>query len=202
MVMPMLPSSAPLSGRPSHSTADHGLSGRGFREGRVLAVPIFPFPMPPPRPEILSPVGDMEMCRAAVHNGADAVYVGFPGFNARGRSIDHSWDELEALIGFCHAHQVRVFLALNVLLFEKELRQLLEVLPRALAAGVDAFIVQDIGLARLLRHLCPEQTLHASTQMTVTNSEAIALTADLGLARYVLGREVSVAEMGLIRAAT
>ncbi|MBW8889601.1 MAG: DUF3656 domain-containing protein [Fibrobacteres bacterium] len=158
--------------------------------------------MPAKTPEILSPVGDMEMCRAAVHNGADAVYVGFPGFNARGRTVDHSWDELDALIAFCHAHQVKVFLALNILLFEKELRDLLEALPRALQAGADAFIVQDIGLARLLRHLCPEQALHASTQMTVTSSEAIALTADLGLARYVLGREVSVKEMGLIRAAT
>lgn len=161
-----------------------------------------PAQRPENRPEILSPVGDMEMCRAAVHNGADAVYVGFPGFNARGRSVDHSWDELEALIAFSHAHEVKVFLALNVLLFEKELRELVEVLPRALRAGADAFIVQDLGLVRLLRHLCPEQAVHASTQMTVTSAEAIELTADLGLARYVLGREVSLPEMGLIRAAT
>lgn len=158
--------------------------------------------MPRDRPEILAPVGDIEMCRAAVHNGADAIYVGFPGFNARGRAIDHSWEELEAMIAFCHAHEVKVFLALNVLLFEKELRELAEVLPRALAAGPDAFIVQDIGVARLLRYLCPEQAIHASTQMTVTNAEAIGLTADLGMARYVLGREVSIPEMALIRAAT
>jgi putative protease len=157
---------------------------------------------PEKRPEILAPVGDMDMCLAAVHNGADAIYVGFPGFNARGRAIDHSWDELEAMIAFCHAHEVKVFLALNVLLFEKELRELAELLPRALAAGPDAFIVQDIGVARLLRYLCPEQAIHASTQMTVTNAEAIGLTSDLGMARYVLGREVSIPEMALIRAAT
>jgi putative protease len=142
------------------------------------------------------------MCRAAVHNGADAIYVGFPGFNARGRAIDHSWDELEAMIAFCHAQEVKVFFALNVLLFEKELRGLAESLPRALAAGPDAIIVQDIGMARLLRFLCPQQIIHASTQMTVTSAEAIELTGDLDLARYVLGREVSLREMSLIRAAT
>lgn len=149
--------------------------------------------------ELLAPVGDMEMCMAAVHNGADAVYVGYPGFNARGRTVDHGWDALGEMADFCHRHGVRIFLALNVLIFERELRQLLETLPRALALGVDAFIVQDLGLARLLRRLAPAQTLHASTQMTVTNHEAMGLTADLELSRYVLGREVSIAEMETIR---
>jgi putative protease len=154
------------------------------------------------RHELLAPVGDMEMCRAAVHNGADAIYVGFPGFNARGRTVDHSWEALEEMIRFCRMHEVKVFLALNVLVFEKELRDLLEALPKALALRPDAFIVQDLGLARLLRFLAPDQVLHASTQMTVTNHEAIRLTADLDLARYVLGREVSLKEMELIRAGT
>jgi putative protease len=154
------------------------------------------------QPEILSPVGDMDMCQAAVHNGADAIYVGFPGFNARGRTQDHSWEALDAMIAFCHKHGVKVFLALNVLIFEQELRQLLAELPRALRSGVDAFIVQDLGLARLIRRLSPTQAIHASTQMTVTNHESIALTADLGMARYVLGREVSAPEMALIRGKT
>lgn len=151
------------------------------------------------RPEVLAPVGDMDMCMAAVHNGADAIYVGFPGFNARGRSIDHPWESLDEMIAFCHKHDVKVFLALNVLIFEKELRRLLSELPRALSAGVDAFIVQDLGLARLMRFFSPTQAIHASTQMTVTNHESIALTEDLGLARYVLGREVSLKEMAVIR---
>lgn len=154
------------------------------------------------RPEILSPVGDMDMCQAAVHNGADAIYVGFPGFNARGRTQDHSWEALEAMIAFCHKHDVKVFLALNVLIFEQELRQLLAELPRALRSGVDAFIVQDLGLARLIRRFSATQAIHASTQMTVTNHESIALTADLGMARYVMGREVSAPEMALIRRET
>jgi putative protease len=159
-------------------------------------------PIPNRRPEILSPVGNMDMCQAAVHNGADAIYVGFPGFNARGRTQDHSWETLEAMIAFCHKHGVKVFLALNVLVFEQELRALLAELPRALRSGADAFIVQDLGLARLIRRLSPTQAIHASTQMTVTNHESIALTADLGIARYVLGREVSAPEMALIRGNT
>ncbi|MEO7427269.1 MAG: U32 family peptidase, partial [Fibrobacteria bacterium] len=161
-------------------------------------------PIPPPirLPEILSPVGDMDMCMAAVHNGADAIYVGFPGFNARGRAKDHTWDDLDGMIAFCHKHEVKVFLALNVLIFEQELRQLLPDLSRGLRSGVDAFIVQDPGVARLIRFLSPAQILHASTQMTVTNHEAIALTEDLGLKRYVLGREVSLPEMALIRGHT
>ncbi|MEO6098517.1 MAG: U32 family peptidase [Fibrobacteria bacterium] len=159
-------------------------------------------PIPNRRPEILSPVGDMEMCQAAVHNGADAIYVGFPGFNARGRTQDHSWESLEAMIAFCHKHGVKVFLALNVLIFEQELRTLLAELPRALRSGADAFIVQDLGLARLIRRFSTTHAIHASTQMTVTNHESIALTADLGMARYVLGREVSAPEMALIRGST
>lgn len=139
---------------------------------------------------------------AAVHNGADAIYVGFPGFNARGRTVDHTWEALEEMIAFCHRHEVKVFLALNVLIFEKELRQLVSELPRALALAPDAFIVQDPGLARLIRYLCPTQILHASTQMTVTNHEHIALTEDLDLKRYVLGREVSLSEMEIIRGHT
>jgi putative protease len=160
--------------------------------------------MTPPgrRSELLAPVGDMEMCRAAVHNGADAIYVGFPGFNARGRTIDHGWEALGEMIAFCHRHEVKVFLALNVLIFENELTQLLEALPRALALAPDAFIVQDLGLARLIRYLCPAQALHASTQMTITSHDGIELTEDLGLARYVLGREVSLAEMEIIRGRT
>ncbi len=150
-------------------------------------------------PELLAPVGNMDMCQAAVHNGADAIYVGFPGFNARGRTLDHSFEALEEIISFCHSRNVKVFLALNILIYEKELLQLLSELPKALALNPDAFIIQDLGLARLIHFLCPTQVLHGSTQMTVTNHEHIALTADLNLKRYVLGREVSLMEMKIIR---
>src|SRR5690606_35036980 len=203
----------PRSGKKASYTAEKAENGPTSESGAPPGGPIplprarhssifHPMPTHPRRPELLSPVGDMDMCMAAVHNGADAVYVGYPGFNARGRTVDHGWDVLEEMIAFCHGRKVKVFLALNILLFEKELRLLAEDLPRALRAGVDAFIVQDLGLARLIRFMSPAQVLHASTQMTVSNHEAISLTEDLDLARYVLAREVSLPEMKLIRAAT
>jgi putative protease len=153
-------------------------------------------------PEILAPVGDWNMLRAAVHNGADAVYIGMPGFNARGRAPTLELEELEAMIRYAHLYGVRVLLAFNILIFERELPDVAELLSRVLPLGPDALIVQDIGLVRLIRELAPEQAVHASTQMTVTDAQAIHLTEDLGIKRYVLGREVSIPEMAKIRQET
>jgi putative protease len=153
-------------------------------------------------PEILSPVGNWDMLRAAVHNGADAVYMGMPGFNARGRAPTLELDELRAMIQYAHLYGVKVFLAFNILIFERELKDVVEALHDVIPLHPDAFIVQDLGIAALIRHMAPNQAVHASTQMTVTNSEAITLTEDLGMERYVLGREVSIPEMAKIKAAT
>ena len=153
-------------------------------------------------PEILAPVGTWEMLRAAVHNGADAVYIGMPGFNARGRAPTLEIDELGAMTRYAHLYGVRVSLAFNILLFEREMPSVIEALSEVLPLRPDAFIVQDLGLAALIRHMAPDQAIHASTQMTVTNSEAIRLTEDLKLKRYVLGREVSINEMAKIKAST
>jgi U32 family peptidase len=153
-------------------------------------------------PEILAPVGNWEMCLAAVHNGAGAVYLGFPYFNARGRTQDFSIDGLKKIIDYCHLYNVRVFLALNVLVFEKELQEIEEALREVIALGPDAFIIQDIGLVRLIKKLAPWQEVHASTQMTISCGEAIALTQDLDIKRYVLAREVSIIEMQKIRNVT
>lgn len=142
------------------------------------------------------------MLRAAVHNGADAVYMGMPGFNARGRAPTLEIEELRAMIQYAHLYGVKVFLAFNILIFERELKDVVDALHEVLPLRPDAFIVQDLGIASLIRHLAPEQAVHASTQMTVTNPEAIALTEDLGMERYVLGREVSIPEMAKIKAAT
>lgn len=150
-------------------------------------------------PEILAPVGDWQMLRAAVHNGADAVYIGMPGFNARGRAATLEVNELGAMIEYAHLYGVRVLLACNILIFERELHDIKESLTEILPLCPDALIVQDIGLVRLIRALAPEQTIHASTQMTVTNSLAIEMTQDLSMRRYVLGREVSLSEMAKIR---
>ena len=156
----------------------------------------------PHRPEIMAPIASWEMCQAAVHNGADAVYVGAPSFNARGRTPDFTPAELKLIIDYCHLYGVRVFVAFNVLIFERELATAEALLRELLPLGVDAFIVQDLGLARLIRALAPSQAVHASTQMTVSCAEAIALTAELGIERYVLAREVSISEMARIRART
>src|SRR6185369_12815869 len=102
------------------------------------------------KPELLLPVGDRAMALAAIHNGADAIYVGFPGFNARGRTADLPVEELREMIETCHLYGVKVNVAFNILIFESEFEAILPVLERVLALKPDAFIVQDIGLASLI----------------------------------------------------
>ncbi len=153
----------------------------------------------PSLPELLAPVGNLEMCRAAVQNGADAVYVGVPQFNARGRSTDFSLEELNQLVHYCHLHRVKVFLTMNVLLFEAELFDVIKLLQELISMKPDAFIIQDIGLVRLIRFMAPDQVVHASTQMTITSSEAMDCLSDLGIKRYVLARELNLEEIQKIR---
>jgi U32 family peptidase len=149
--------------------------------------------------ELLLPVGNMTMALAAIHNGANAIYVGFPGFNARGRSHDHELAELKEIIDTCHLYNVHVHLALNILIFENELDKLQEMLKQVLPLGADAFIVQDLGVIQLINKLAPNQVVHGSTQMTVTNFEAMELLADLKIERFVLGRENSLPEIAAIK---
>jgi putative protease len=152
--------------------------------------------------ELLLPVGNMEMCMAAVHHGADAIYVGVPFFNARGRTTDLSFDELKEMIEFCHLYGVKVNLAFNVVIFQNEIPRVIDLLSQILPLAPDAIIVQDLGLAKIIRALAPHQRLHASTQMTVTNADAIAFLSDLKIDRFVLGRENSLNEIKLIREKT
>lgn len=139
------------------------------------------------------------MCLAAVHYGADAIYVGVPFFNARGRTTDFSLEDLKEMIDLCHLYGVRVNLAFNVVIFQNEFPKVIELLEQILPMGPDAFIVQDLGLAKLIRSMAPDQRIHASTQMTVTNPDAIKLVDDLKIDRFVLGRENSLSEIKLIR---
>ncbi len=152
--------------------------------------------------ELLLPVGNMEMCMAAVHHGADAIYVGVPFFNARGRSSDLSMDELKEMIDFCHLYGVKVNLAFNVVIFQNEIPKVISLLEEILPLNPDAFIVQDLGLAKIIRTMAPHQRIHASTQMTVTNADAMNLLHDLKIDRFVLGRENSISEIKLIREQT
>lgn len=142
------------------------------------------------------------MCLAAIHHGADAIYVGAPFFNARGRSVDLSFEELKEMIDLCHLYGVKVNLAFNVVIFQNEFSKVKEVLKQILPMGPDAIIVQDLGLATLIREMAPKQRIHASTQMTVTNADAIKLVDDLKIDRFVLGRENSLSEIKLIREST
>ncbi|MBY0516663.1 MAG: DUF3656 domain-containing protein [Bacteriovoracaceae bacterium] len=153
-------------------------------------------------PELLLPVGNQSMALAAIHGGGDAIYLGVPGFNARGRTQDFSIQELKELIDLCHLYGVKVHLAFNVLIFENELSIAKTLLEEILPLGPDAFIVQDVGLIKLIRLMAPEMRIHGSTQMTITNDEAIRLIEDLNIQRFVLGRENSLEEMKTIRLGT
>jgi putative protease len=149
--------------------------------------------------ELLLPVGNYQMCLAAIHNGANAIYVGMPGFNARGRSHDHSMEELQEIIETCHLYGVKVHVAFNILIFQNELQDALKWLDQVMLLGPDAFIVQDIGLIQLIKNRYPSMEVHGSTQMTVTNHDAIELLQDLDIKRFVLGRENSLKDIQTIR---
>jgi putative protease len=153
-------------------------------------------------PELLLPVGTREMLEAAVNNGADAVYFGVPHWNARGRTEDFSFDDVRDMIRYARIRGVRSFLAMNVLVFERELQELPEFLEKIISLEPDAFIIQDIGLARLIRAICPNQEIHASTQMTLASAEGVNLVKSIGFNRAVLARELSVKEIAAIKAAT
>ncbi len=148
--------------------------------------------------ELLLPVGQKEMAEAAIQNGADAIYVGFPGFNARGRSYDFELEELKTIIEMCHLNGVKVNLAFNIVIFENELPAVVEAIKKVLPLKPDALIVQDLGLVRIIKAMYPEQAVHGSTQMTITNDLAIELLEDLNIRRFVLGRENSLSEIRLI----
>jgi len=147
-------------------------------------------------PEILAPAGSDEALEAALASGADAVYLGLAeGFQARARSVAFSLERLPALVAQAHLAGTKLYLTLNTLVFESELPQLERVLRGAIAAGVDALIIQDPAVALLAHALCRELPLHASTQMTISSVEGARFAASLGIRRAVLPRELSVKEI-------
>jgi putative protease len=140
--------------------------------------------------------------RAAVANGADAVYFGLQEFNARHRAANFALADLPRLMGYLHDHNVRGFLAFNILIFSEELPGALATLRAAADAGVDAILVQDVGLALLVRDALPQVEVHASTQMTLTEPRGIEMARKLGVKRVVLARELSLADIQRIRGGT
>jgi len=151
-------------------------------------------------PELLAPAGCWESLRAAVANGADAVYFGVESFNARLRAENFRRQDLPEVMAWLHARGVKGFLTLNVLVFADELQQASELLLQAAAAGVDALIVQDVGLALLAAEITPGLALHASTQMSITSAAGVAMAAELGCERVVLARELSLRDLERLQA--
>ncbi|MDQ8192327.1 U32 family peptidase [Roseibacillus persicicus] len=147
-------------------------------------------------PELLSPAGNWDCARAAIAAGADAIYFGLPAFNARLRADNFTQDDLPELMAFLHKHGVKGFLTMNTLIFTSELEAAADQLRLAQKCGVDAFIIQDMGLAKMAVELAPDVEIHASTQMTITSPEGLKLVESiLPLKRAVLARELSVKEI-------
>ena len=141
--------------------------------------------------ELLSPAGSMEAVAAAVQNGADAVYFGYGDFNARRGAKNFTREEAAAAVSYCRLRGCKVNLTLNTLLTDRELPGAAELAAHASGIGVDAVIVQDLGAVRMLRQSAPGLPIHGSTQMSVHSLDGVKLCADLGMARVVLGRELS-----------
>lgn len=151
------------------------------------------------RPELLAPAGSWDCAKAAVENGADAIYFGLERFNARMRAENFTEADLPALMDFLHRRGVKGYVTVNTLIFTPELPEAAQYLRSIIAAGVDAAIVQDVGLCRLIRHLSPNFPIHASTQMTITSAAGVEFARSLGCELVVLARECSLKEINKIQ---
>ena len=150
------------------------------------------------KPELLAPAGDRTCLVAAIENGADAVYFGLRGHNARARAVNFDPTELPEVMDLLHRRGVRGYVTLNTLAFPRELEELETTVRLIAEAGVDAVIVQDVGLARLIRATSPDLEIHASTQMSITGVEGVRLAKELGCSRVILARELSLREVAKI----
>jgi len=148
--------------------------------------------------ELLAPAGSMEALRAAVCNGADAVYLGADTFNARINARNFSAADLQEAVVYCHVRGVKVHLTLNTLVLDREMPRAAELIRLATSCGVDAFIVQDLGMVSLCRQLAPDVPIHASTQMSIHSLEGVMEAAALGCSRVVLARELPAEEIAHI----
>lgn len=148
--------------------------------------------------ELLCPVGNFDCLKAAVQNGANAVYLGASNFSARASATNFSFEELKQAIEYAHIRDVKVHLALNTLIKNNELDSALSLASYAYEIGVDAIIVQDLGLAKILIKSFPKLPVHASTQMTIHNLEGVTQAERLGFSRVILSRELSLEEINYI----
>jgi putative protease len=146
-------------------------------------------------PELLAPAGDWECAKAAVENGADAIYFGLDRFNARMRAHNFTEADLPKLMEHLHGRGVKGYVTFNTLIFENEMAEAEQYLRTIIASGVDAAIVQDVGICRLIRQLSPDFPIHVSTQMTITSAGGIDFARELGCNLVVLARECSLTEI-------
>ncbi len=153
------------------------------------------------RPELLSPAGSLDAVRAAVANGADAVYLGVEKFNARDEGAQLTVTDLEQACAIAHGGGARVYLTLNILIKPHEMEDALTHLGTCIDAGIDAAIVQDVGLIRLIQEVYPDFEIHGSTQMTVHDASGAAVMRELGVDRVVLARENTLDDIRAIHAA-
>ena len=151
------------------------------------------------QPELLAPAGDQACLLAAIENGADAVYFGLARHNARARATNFDGNDLHNVMALLHRRGVRGYVALNTLVFPRELLELEAFVRQIAEAGVDAVIVQDLGLCKLIKAIAPGLEIHASTQMSVTSEAGIQLAQELGCSRVILARELSLVEIAAIR---
>lgn len=146
-------------------------------------------------PELLAPCGDFDCLVAAVQNGADAVYFGSSLFNARASATNFDINNMEKAIDYAKVRGVKTHLTLNTLIKDDEFKQAIEIANKAYSFGIDAIIVQDLGLARYLIKNFPGLSVHASTQMTIHNLSGAIQAQELGFDRVVLAREVPISEI-------
>ena len=148
--------------------------------------------------ELLAPAGSMEALRAAVQNGANAVYLGCGSFNARQSAKNFTPETLGEAVRYCHVRGVQVHLTLNPLVTDRELTELRELIRVAANCGIDAFIVQDLGVVQYCRQMAPHIPVHGSTQMTIHSLPGVLMCAAMGISRVVLSRELSREEIRYI----
>ena len=145
--------------------------------------------------ELLAPAGNMETLKAAVQNGADAVYIGGKMYGARAFANNFTLDEIKTALKYCHLYSVKLYVTANTVIFENEIEDFLDYMKFLYESGVDAVIMQDLGMISLVRKLIPDLEIHASTQINAHNDESLFFLKNMGVKRAVLAREMSIDEI-------
>ena len=148
--------------------------------------------------ELLAPAGSMDSLYAAVNSGADAVYLGGPKFSARAKAVEFDNEKMKEAVDYCHSYGVKIYVTMNIILKESELKEAIKYVGYLYEIGVDALIIQDTGLVKMIQAKYPDFEIHASTQMTIHNGEGAVYFKDKGFERVVLSRELSLKEIEYI----